>query len=1733
MTVLDANFLNYNSNSFEVINNQLHIKCNPISGLIITSTGLSLSLGSGLLIDDDLLSLNVLNEDWNIGSTYRITGILDPIEDLDVANKQFIVNSIAAVEHPDIGTETGQILYWDGLKYKPILDYDFHYDELNHRIGLYTNKPKGIIDIRGLLTNIAMSGTASASSEQDSSHNADKAFDGNDGTLWGNNNVMPVTLQYDFGSGNSKIINTYTLKFNNKIIDWDDYDFSPNDWLFKGSIDGSEWHIIDTRNNEGWDHDEEKFFTCNNTTSYRFYAIEITNNKGTSNDFVGIVELQLYDSNSIGMIISENGNAGFGIDEPSRKIEIVDFKQSQLRLTYEFAVNYTDLFTNIDGDFEINPYLGNIKLLKDLKTDRWIESETNTYIGMNVIGNNTLSHISGNDGYFNTICGTNAGYSITTGYSNIILGYNASYNITSGFQNILIGNENSYNLLSGYNNIAIGSYSSFENIDGYHNITLGIYSGFSNTIGNNNINIGSDSNYFNEEGSNNTIIGYQSGRGTSVHNKYGNVFIGYKAGYNELSSNKLYIANTDTASPLIGGDFDSSQLYINDTVGINTNEPRRNLDIFNNLNPQIRLTHTTDTNFVDLQSDSFGNLILNPSNGFVGLDTVPETTIDIVGTAFLLPIPDVQLADSHFKTSQISTYIDGGILHFKVKDGLNVLHDFRYKTIEELSFSSIHLTSNAWGELDSNYNFPGWTYITTDRVAHDGCFEITSNSPGSTEYITTEYIPINPFKKYSFSGWFKSVGLASNGFIYAGFISYDKDKNRIGQENYLHNLNTETTLSINLNDGDTIVYLTSVSNWDNSSSNENRYIAVFDDSYYSNLGTYYYTKKVALYDEGSVDESAKTITLSSPWVHGTISAGTPIANTRIQNNYDYDVIPAEQIPNTWEFRSSGIVTGISESTEDNNAKFKPGTAFIRQTVLETNQENIYKVRMDGFETKVEINEFIDKNYPQLSLINTLGIYYTDLITDSHGYLKLLPSNERVGINTQYPPNIAMEIFDENVDQQLRLTRIMDSSYVDLGSTVDGDLIINSSNGNILTSNSLGIGITTLNRKFDVVDTINPQIRISYLENLNFAEFQADNNGFLNIITSGGIIKTLSKIGIGIEPTRNFEIFDAANPQLKLTQTNSTNFVEFQVDSDSNLNITPNLGLVSILSQLNIFKTSGNQLELIQLVGTNFANFKVDNTGKLYINASGNNIIIENKLNIEDSSNSQLELIQTNGVNYIDLQANDSGNLIINTSGGNIETSSKIKSIHTLNAQLQLAYAVDTIFTELQTDATGDFNINTSGGNIYTSSKLNLVNITNSQLRLTQDGDNFVDYQVDNSGDLNIIVNNGIINIDSANLTTLVSTSLTSTTLISTTLQLGSTVEISSIFDEDDFASNSTTALATQQSIKTYVDESIFWSRSGSTIEPKIENDYLDIGFGILKSGSIGVNIDNLPVRQVEIFDNSNPQLRLTQTDAEHFAEFQVDSNGNLYLRTSNNAVLPYITNDNFGSNVARWTIFANDIFSNKIQLGSTVEISSIFDEDDFASNSTTALATQQSIKTYVDNAIGVENLWNRTGTTLSPNISNDNIDIGSGILNIGQLGVNITSTPTRKVEILDNTNSQLRLTHTLNTNFTDLKVNADGSLIFISSNNTLLPNTTEDNFGSVSLRWNIFAHDIQIDGNITHTGANIGFFGTTPTTQQSALTPTDASTVDDTYGTEERDVIQNLVTRVAELEAVLQAYGLL
>jgi len=62
------------------------------------------------------------------------------------------------------------------------------------------------------------------------------------------------------------------------------------------------------------------------------------------------------------------------------------------------------------------------------------------------------------------------------------------------------------------------------------------------------------------------MVGYASGFSNQGN---ANVFLGYQAGQNAAGSNRLYIENSSSNSPLIYGEFDNNLLRINGTLNIN------------------------------------------------------------------------------------------------------------------------------------------------------------------------------------------------------------------------------------------------------------------------------------------------------------------------------------------------------------------------------------------------------------------------------------------------------------------------------------------------------------------------------------------------------------------------------------------------------------------------------------------------------------------------------------------------------------------------------------------------------------------------------------------------------------------------------------------------------------------------------------------------------------------------------------------------------------------------------------------------------------------------------------------------------------------------------------------------------------------------------------------------------------------------------------------------------------
>ena len=257
------------------------------------------------------------------------------------------------------------------------------------------------------------------------------------------------------------------------------------------------------------------------------------------------------------------------------------------------------------------------------------------------------------------------------------------------------------------------------------------------------------------------------------------------------------------------------------------------------------------------------------------------------------------------------------------------------------------------------------------------------------------------------------------------------------------------------------------------------------------------------------------------------------------------------------------------------------------------------------------------------------------------------------------------------------------------------------------------------------------------------------------------------------------------------------------------------------------------------------------------------------------------------------------------------------------------------------------------------------------------------------------------------------------TEISGSLTLGSSTAVSSVLDEDNFASDSATALATQQSIKAYVDavtasvnaqDLDFQGDSGGALNIDLDTETLTIagGTGIDTVGSgnnLTVNIDATvaTASSTQTFTNKTIDANgtgnsITNLEVADFASGVLDTDitsvsGSDDTLASAKAIKTYVdaqvatvptgditavvagtglsggaTSGSATLNIDTATtvdISTSQALSNKTLtspvINTGVSGSAILDEDDFASDSDTKLATQQSIKAYVATQVATAN----------------------------------------------------------------------------------------------------------------------------------------------------------------------------
>lgn len=114
----------------------------------------------------------------------------------------------------------------------------------------------------------------------------DKLTDGSLDTKWytGASGTAPFWLQWEYGS--SSAVNQYEMTSANDVPDRD-----PKNWTLKGSNDGTNWILLDTRENEQFESRKlKKTYTFTNETAYKFYKFDLEANGAAQ---MQLAELQL------------------------------------------------------------------------------------------------------------------------------------------------------------------------------------------------------------------------------------------------------------------------------------------------------------------------------------------------------------------------------------------------------------------------------------------------------------------------------------------------------------------------------------------------------------------------------------------------------------------------------------------------------------------------------------------------------------------------------------------------------------------------------------------------------------------------------------------------------------------------------------------------------------------------------------------------------------------------------------------------------------------------------------------------------------------------------------------------------------------------------------------------------------------------------------------------------------------------------------------------------------------------------------------------------------------------------------------------------------------------------------------------------------------------------------------------------------------------------------------------
>ncbi|MEM9887457.1 MAG: tail fiber protein [Bacteroidota bacterium] len=214
----------------------------------------------------------------------------------------------------------------------------------------------------------------------------------------------------------------------------------------------------------------------------------------------------------------------------------------------------------------------------------------------------------------------------SSGANSTLYGQDAGVNISTGQSNTFIGKTAGKNTTIGQNNTFVGRSAGTNNQTGLDNTFIGRSAGFNNQTGSDNVAIGSGALLFSKDSTTrNVAIGKEAGFNMKGD---GNVFLGDRAGRGRNGDNRLFIENSDSANPLIYGEFDNDLVRINGDLEVTGNFPNTDDQTlsFDGANLSIADGNSVDISSVDTDTDD-----QTLSFDGVNLSIVDGNSVDISG----------------------------------------------------------------------------------------------------------------------------------------------------------------------------------------------------------------------------------------------------------------------------------------------------------------------------------------------------------------------------------------------------------------------------------------------------------------------------------------------------------------------------------------------------------------------------------------------------------------------------------------------------------------------------------------------------------------------------------------------------------------------------------------------------------------------------------------------------------------------------------------------------------------------------------------------------------------------------------------------------------------------------------------------------------------------------------------------------------------------------------------------